>query len=68
MLISYARVSTEDQSLALQHDAFLSPFPNSIAAEVGKPAQDPSGIDRGAVLEEINGEIVDFFHENLVRK
>lgn len=47
----------------LHHYAFLSPFPDSIAAEVGEPAQDPSGFDRGAFLEEINGEVVDFFRE-----
>jgi predicted dienelactone hydrolase len=52
----------------LHHYAFLSPFPNSIAAEVGEPAQDPSGFDREMFLNDINGEIVDFFHENLVRK
>lgn len=52
----------------LHHYAFLSPFPDSIAAEVGEPAQDPSGFDRGMFLDEINGEIVDFFRENLIRK
>lgn len=49
----------------VEHYAFLSPFPQSIKAEVGLPANDPHGFDRGAFLEEINSKIVDFFHENL---
>ena len=52
----------------LHHYAFLSPFPDSITAEVGEPAQDPSGFDRSLFLDEINDEIVDFFRENLIRK
>jgi predicted dienelactone hydrolase len=52
----------------LHHYAFLSPFPDSITAEVGEPAQDPSGFDRSLFLDEIKDEIVDFFRENLICK
>lgn len=52
----------------LHHYAFLSPFPDSIAATVGEPAQDLSGFDRRMFLDEINGEIVGFFREHLTGK
>jgi hypothetical protein len=52
----------------LHHHAFLPPFPDSISAEVGEPAQNPSGFYRWAFLEKRNGEVVDFFRESLVRK
>jgi len=49
----------------LHHYAFLSPFPEQIASEVGAPAQDPDGFDRLAFLNEINDEIVAFFAQSL---
>lgn len=47
------------------HYAFLSPFPASIAAEVGAPAHDPEGFHRLAFLENVNTEIVSFFEQHL---
>lgn len=52
----------------LHHYAFLSPFPDSIATEVGEPASDPEDFDRAAFLAKINSEIVDFFREQLLQK
>ena len=52
----------------LHHYAFLTPFPRSIASEVGEPALDPDGFDRTAFLAEINAEIVEFFREHLVSR
>ena len=52
----------------LHHYAFLSPFPASIARDVGAPAEDPEGFDRKAFLEEINQVIVAFFKTNLMLK
>ena len=50
----------------LHHYAFLSPFPGSIAKEVGEPAIDPEGFDREAFLFETNQVIVEFFRETLL--
>lgn len=47
----------------LHHYAFLSPFPDTIASEVGEPAQDPEGFKRQKFLEVMNDEIVVFFSE-----
>lgn len=52
----------------VEHYAFLSPFPESIKAEVGLPANDPEGFDRSAFLTEVNEAIVEYFEQNLVRK
>ena len=52
----------------LHHYAFLSPWPDSVAAEVGEPASDPAGFDRPQFLNEINSRIVRFFSENLFRR
>jgi len=50
----------------LHHYAFLSPFPQSIAAEVGEPAADPAGFDRDGFLSETNAAIVSFFRDALM--
>ncbi|MEJ8472567.1 alpha/beta hydrolase family protein [Roseibium algae] len=52
----------------LHHYAFLSPFPNGIAGEVGEPAKDPDGFDRAKFLAETNQTIVNFFKKTLIRK
>lgn len=52
----------------LHHYAFLSPFPEKIADQVGEPAQDPDGFDRAGFLAETNQTIVEFFRQKLVRK
>lgn len=52
----------------VEHYAFLSPFPESIKAEVGLPANDPEGFDQSAFLTEVNEAIVEYFEQNLVRK
>lgn len=49
----------------LHHYAFLSPFPEKIASEVGEPAQDPQGFDRREFLRPMNIEIVEFFIKEL---
>jgi predicted dienelactone hydrolase len=51
----------------LGHYAFLGPFPATITAEVGAPAQDPEGFDRAAFLEDINAEIAAFFVQSLAK-
>ena len=43
------------------HYVFLSPFPDRITKEVGRPAQDRLGFDRRPFLNRINAEIVRFF-------
>jgi predicted dienelactone hydrolase len=48
------------------HYAFLSPFPASIADEVGEPAEDPPGFDRAGFLRDTNSGIVEFFIEALI--
>lgn len=45
----------------LHHYAFLSPFPDTIATEVGEPAQDPEGFDRQEFLVTMNKDITTFF-------
>ena len=47
------------------HYAFLSPFPESLKAEVGAPAEDPEGFDRAAFLEGLNQDIVAYFQRQL---
>ncbi len=49
----------------LHHYAFLSPFPDAIAHEVGEPAQDPSGFDRAKFLQKLNSDIGAFFRDHL---
>jgi predicted dienelactone hydrolase len=49
----------------LHHYAFLSPFPDTIASEVGEPAQDPEGFDRQEFLDVMNDVITEFFSKNL---
>ncbi len=49
----------------LHHYAFLSPFPASIANEVGDPAVDPDGFNREVFLLPLNQDIADFFDEAL---
>jgi predicted dienelactone hydrolase len=51
----------------LHHYAFLSPFPDRIAGEVGEPAQDPDGFDRAEFLAGTNQIIVEFFKRALIR-
>ena len=43
------------------HYVFLSPFPDRITKEVGRPAQDRLGFDRRPFLNRMNAEIVRFF-------
>jgi|TARA_B110000908_G_C10167848_1_gene409333 predicted dienelactone hydrolase len=49
----------------LHHYAFLSPFPDTIASEVGEPAQDPEGFERQEFLVVMNDKITAFFSKNL---
>lgn len=50
----------------LHHYAFLSPFPDQIAHDVGEPAKDPEGFDRRAFLAKTNIRIADFFVSHLM--
>ena len=43
------------------HYVFLSPFPDRITKEVGRPAQDRLDCDRRPFLNRMNAEIVRFF-------
>ena len=43
------------------HYVFLSPFPERITKEVGRPVQDLLGFDRWPFLNSMNAEIVRFF-------
>ena len=52
----------------VHHYAFLSPFPESIVAKIGEPAEDPKGFDREAFLAEINTAITEFFRSHLVHE
>ena len=45
----------------LHHYAFSSPFPDTIASEVGEPAQDPEGFNCQQFLITLNKEITGFF-------
>ena len=47
------------------HFAFISPFPAALIGNVGRPADDPAGVDRPAFLAKINEQIVRFFDEAL---
>ncbi len=49
----------------VHHYAFISPFPEAIAPEVGPPALDPPGFDRAGFLTRVNARIADFFRAEL---
>jgi len=47
------------------HFAFLSPFPASLADQIGAPARDPAGFDRTEFQNRINREITAHFKNSL---
>ena len=47
------------------HFAFITPFPDAMADDVGAPARDPAGFDRRAFLAEIDGQILSFLDGTL---
>jgi predicted dienelactone hydrolase len=47
------------------HFSFVARFPGILRVVAGEAAQDPEGLDRDAMHEVMNREIVDFFHRTL---
>ena len=59
---AYARLVVHPEA---HHFAFITPFPPSMAAEVGAAGSDPEGFDRRAFLAEIDEQILRLFDEAL---
>lgn len=50
------------------HYVFLAPCPSALAARIPEICKDPPGIDRAAIHERLNAEMIDFFRRTLAPK